>query len=52
MKDFEIDYIVTKVPRLTFEKFPKADSTLTTSMKSVGEVMAMGRTFNESLQKA
>jgi len=47
-----IDYIVTKVPRFTFEKFPKADSTLTTSMKSVGEVMAMGRTFNESLQKA
>jgi carbamoyl-phosphate synthase large subunit len=47
-----IDYIVTKVPRFTFEKFPKADSTLTTSMKSVGEVMAMGRTFNESIQKA
>ncbi|WP_428024858.1 carbamoyl-phosphate synthase large subunit [Arcobacter sp.] len=47
-----IDYVVTKVPRFTFEKFPKADSTLTTSMKSVGEVMAMGRTFNESIQKA
>ena len=47
-----IDYIVTKIPRFTFEKFPKADSTLTTSMKSVGEVMAMGRTFNESIQKA
>jgi carbamoyl-phosphate synthase large subunit len=47
-----IDYIVTKVPRFTFEKFPKADSTLTTGMKSVGEVMAIGRTFNESIQKA
>lgn len=47
-----IDYIVTKIPRFTFEKFPKANSTLTTSMKSVGEVMAIGRTFNESLQKA
>lgn len=47
-----IDYIVTKIPRFTFEKFPKANSTLTTSMKSVGEVMAMGRTFNESIQKA
>jgi len=47
-----IDYIVTKIPRFTFEKFPKADSTLTTSMKSVGEVMAMGRTFKESIQKA
>ncbi len=47
-----IDYIVTKVPRFTFEKFPKADSTLTTGMKSVGEVMAMGRTFKESIQKA
>lgn len=47
-----IDYIVTKIPRFTFEKFPKADSTLTTGMKSVGEVMSMGRTFNESLQKA
>ena len=47
-----IDYIVTKIPRFTFEKFPKANSTLTTGMKSVGEVMAMGRTFNESIQKA
>ncbi len=47
-----IDYIVTKVPRFTFEKFPNANSTLTTSMKSVGEVMAMGRTFKESMQKA
>ena len=47
-----VDYIVTKVPRFTFEKFPKANSTLTTSMKSVGEVMAIGRTFNESIQKA
>ncbi|MBI3874255.1 MAG: carbamoyl-phosphate synthase large subunit, partial [Arcobacter sp.] len=47
-----IDYIVTKIPRFTFEKFPKADSTLTTAMKSVGEVMAMGRTFKESIQKA
>ncbi len=47
-----IDYIVTKIPRFTFEKFPKADSTLTTGMKSVGEVMSMGRTFNESIQKA
>jgi len=47
-----IDYIVTKVPRFTFEKFPKADSRLTTQMKSVGEVMAIGRTFQESLQKA
>lgn len=47
-----IDYIVTKIPRFTFEKFPQADSTLTTSMKSVGEVMAMGRTFKESVQKA
>ena len=47
-----IDYIVTKIPRFTFEKFPKAESTLTTSMKSVGEVMAIGRTFNESIQKA
>lgn len=47
-----IDYIVTKIPRFTFEKFPKANSTLTTSMKSVGEVMAIGRTFNESIQKA
>lgn len=47
-----IDYIVTKIPRFTFEKFPEAESTLTTSMKSVGEVMAIGRTFKESLQKA
>ena len=47
-----IDYIVTKIPRFTFEKFPGADSTLTTSMKSVGEVMAIGRTFKESIQKA
>jgi carbamoyl-phosphate synthase large subunit len=47
-----IDYVVTKVPRFTFEKFPGADSRLTTQMKSVGEVMAMGRTFQESLQKA
>ncbi len=47
-----IDYVVTKVPRFTFEKFPDADSTLTSSMKSVGEAMAIGRTFKESLQKA
>lgn len=47
-----IDYIVTKVPRFTFEKFPQADDRLTTQMKSVGEVMAIGRTFQESLQKA
>lgn len=47
-----IDYVVTKIPRFTFEKFPKANSTLTTGMKSVGEVMAIGRTFNESMQKA
>jgi carbamoyl-phosphate synthase large subunit len=47
-----IDYVVTKVPRFTFEKFPDADPHLTTQMKSVGEVMAMGRTFQESLQKA
>ena len=47
-----IDYIVTKIPRFTFEKFPLADSTLTTSMKSVGEVMSIGRTFKESFQKA
>jgi carbamoyl-phosphate synthase large subunit len=46
-----IDYVVTKIPRFTFEKFPQADSTLTTQMKSVGEVMAIGRTFKESLQK-
>ncbi len=47
-----IDYVVTKIPRFTFEKFPGADSRLTTQMKSVGEVMAIGRTFQESLQKA
>ncbi|HEX4986833.1 MAG TPA: carbamoyl-phosphate synthase large subunit [Burkholderiales bacterium] len=47
-----IDYVVTKVPRFAFEKFPQADSRLTTQMKSVGEVMAMGRTFQESMQKA
>jgi carbamoyl-phosphate synthase large subunit len=47
-----IDYVVTKIPRFTFEKFPKADTTLTTQMKSVGEAMAIGRTFQESLQKA
>ncbi|MGQ0801779.1 MAG: carbamoyl-phosphate synthase large subunit [Pseudomarimonas sp.] len=47
-----IDYVVTKIPRFAFEKFPAADSRLTTQMKSVGEVMAMGRSFAESLQKA
>ncbi len=47
-----IDYVVTKVPRFTFEKFPAADAILTTQMKSVGEVMAIGRTFKESFQKA
>lgn len=47
-----IDYVVTKIPRFTFEKFPQTESTLTTHMKSVGEVMAIGRTFCESLQKA
>ena len=47
-----IDYVVTKIPRFAFEKFPAADPHLTTQMKSVGEVMAMGRTFQESLQKA
>ena len=47
-----IDYIVTKIPRFDFEKFPQADSSLTTQMKSVGEVMAIGRTFKESFQKA
>ena len=47
-----IDYVVTKIPRFAFEKFPSADARLTTQMKSVGEVMAMGRTFQESLQKA
>jgi carbamoyl-phosphate synthase large subunit len=47
-----IDYVVTKIPRFAFEKFPQADSRLTTQMKSVGEVMAIGRTFQESFQKA
>ncbi|NCW99035.1 MAG: carbamoyl-phosphate synthase large subunit, partial [Betaproteobacteria bacterium] len=47
-----IDYVVTKVPRFAFEKFPQADSRLTTQMKSVGEVMAIGRSFQESIQKA
>lgn len=47
-----IDYIVTKIPRFTFEKFPQADSTLTTSMKSIGEVMAIGANFYQSIQKA
>ena len=47
-----IDYVVTKIPRFAFEKFPKADDRLTTQMKSVGEVMAIGSTFQESLQKA
>jgi len=47
-----IDYVVTKIPRFTFEKFPQAEPRLTTQMKSVGEVMAIGRTFQESLQKA
>jgi len=47
-----IDYVVTKIPRFAFEKFPLADARLTTQMKSVGEVMAIGRTFQESLQKA
>src|SRR6266478_2223896 len=47
-----IDYVVTKIPRFAFEKFPDADPTLTTQMKSVGETMAIGRTFKESLQKA
>ena len=47
-----IDYVVTKIPRFTFEKFPQTDSTLTTQMKSVGEAMAIGRTFKESVQKA
>ena len=46
-----IDYVVTKMPRFTFEKFPQADPTLTTQMKSVGEAMAIGRTFKEALQK-
>ncbi len=47
-----LDYVVTKIPRFTFEKFPQADDRLTTQMKSVGEVMSIGRTFKESLQKA
>ncbi|MDA8168333.1 MAG: carbamoyl-phosphate synthase large subunit [Nitrospiraceae bacterium] len=47
-----LDYVVTKIPRFAFEKFPEADPTLTTQMKSVGEVMSIGRTFKESLQKA
>jgi carbamoyl-phosphate synthase large subunit len=47
-----IDYIVTKIPRFTFEKFPGSDAKLSTSMKSVGEAMAVGRSFEESLQKA
>jgi carbamoyl-phosphate synthase large subunit len=47
-----IDYVVTKIPRFNFEKFPNSDDTLTTQMKSVGEVMAIGRTFQESFQKA
>ena len=47
-----IDYVVTKIPRFTFEKFPQAENSLTTQMKSVGEVMAIGRTFQESVQKA
>ncbi len=47
-----IDYVVTKIPRFTFEKFPQAQNRLTTQMKSVGEVMAIGRTFQESMQKA
>jgi len=47
-----IDYVVVKIPRFAFEKFPEADATLTTQMKSVGEVMAIGRTFKEALQKA
>ena len=47
-----IDYVVTKLPRFTFEKFPTADPVLTTQMKAVGEAMAIGRTFKESMQKA
>ena len=47
-----IDYVVTKMPRWTFEKYPEADETLTTQMKSVGEAMSIGRTFKESFQKA
>src|SRR5947199_8281494 len=54
MASFEpsIDYVVVKIPRFAFEKFPQTDSVLTTQMKSVGEVMAIGRTFKEALQKA
>ena len=47
-----IDYCVVKIPRWTFEKFPEADDILTTSMKSVGETMSIGRTFKEAFQKA
>jgi carbamoyl-phosphate synthase large subunit len=47
-----IDYVVTKIPRFNFEKFPQAEPVLTTQMKSVGEVMAIGRNFQESVQKA
>src|SRR5439155_3127101 len=47
-----LDYVVVKIPRFAFEKFPGADTTLTTHMKSVGEVMALGRSFPEALQKA
>ncbi len=47
-----IDYVVTKIPRFTFEKFPGSNTRLTTQMKSVGEAMAIGRTFQESMQKA
>ena len=47
-----IDYCVVKMPRWTFEKFPEADETLTTQMKSVGEAMSIGRTFREAFQKA
>ena len=52
IRDRSIDYVVTKIPRFAFEKFREADPHLTTQMKSVGEVMAMGRTFQESFQKA
>ena len=47
-----IDYCVVKIPRFTFEKFPSADSSLTTQMKSVGEAMSIGRTFKDAMQKA
>ena len=46
-----VDYLVTKIPRFAYEKFPQGDPTLTAQMKSVGEAMAIGRTFKESLQK-